>query len=118
LTTPSRNFVILDALDECVASADRADLLESIEEMLKGSKHLNTLVTSRKERDIETKLKILFDCNISLEENVVDSAIALHIGKALKNNVELSSGDLESKKDIERALLGRAHGMYSLNCQS
>jgi hypothetical protein len=91
LTTSSRNFVILDALDECVASADRADLLETIDEMVKGSEDLNVLVTSRKERDIEKKLKVLFDYNISLEENVVDSDIALHIGKALENDVELSS---------------------------
>jgi hypothetical protein len=117
LTTSSRNFVILDALDECVASADRADLLETIDEMVKGSEHLNVLVTSRKERDIEKKLKVLFDYNIGLEENVVDSDIALHIGKALENDVELSSWDLESKKDIERALLKGAHGMYTLNCQ-
>lgn len=117
LTTSSRNFILLDAVDECMANADRADLLETIDEIVTGSKYLNVLVTSRKERDIEKKLKILFDHDVALEEQVIDSDIALHIQKALKNDAELSSWDLESKKDIEKALLKGAHGMYNLNCQ-
>jgi Cdc6-like AAA superfamily ATPase len=112
LTISSRNFIVVDALDECMASAGRADLLETIEEMVKGSKHLNVLVTSRKERDIEKKLKILFEYNIALEENVIDSDIALHIQEALKNDTELSSWDPDSKKDIEQTLIKGARGMY------
>ena len=89
-----------------VLQVDRSDLMDTIEEMMKGStKYLNILVTSRKERDIEKRLKTLFDYHVALEENVVDSDIALHIRESLKNDVELGSWDLETKNDIGQASL-------------
>jgi Cdc6-like AAA superfamily ATPase len=110
LTTSSRTFVILDALDECI---NRADLLDTIEEIVKVStKYLNVVVTSRKERDIDKRLKTLFVYDVALEENVIDSDITLHIHECLKNDAELRTWDLETKNNIEQALLKGAHGMY------
>jgi ankyrin repeat domain-containing protein 50 len=88
LLITSQTFVVLDALDECMESADRADLLETIEKMMEVSKHLNIVVTSRKERDIEKKLNTLFDYGVALEDNVVDIDISLHIREVLKNDTE------------------------------
>jgi hypothetical protein len=113
LTASSRTFVVLDALDECLESTNRSDLLDTIEQIVTRSKHLNVLVTSRKETDIESKLKRLFEYNTSLEENVIGLDIAMHIRKTIENDEKLRRWDPKSKKDIEEALLKGACGMYN-----
>jgi hypothetical protein len=114
LLAPSRRtFIILDALDECTIGRDRNELLDTIKEMIKSSSaYLNILVTSRKEIDIEKKLTSLVTTSICLEEAVVDSDIALHIQECLKNDDDLCTWDLDTKKKIKEELIKGAHGMY------
>ena len=112
LTNSHRTFVILDALDECKAGTDRQELLDQIKEMINlSSKHLNILVTSRREKDIEDKLMPVITTRIPLEDSDVDSDIALHIRNCLKTDDELQWGD-DTKKQIEEVLCKKANGMY------
>jgi primase-polymerase (primpol)-like protein len=109
--TTSPIFIILDALDEYTGSNDREELLDIIAEIMNESKSLHILVTSRKERDIETKLGDLFDDRIALEESVVNGDIALYIRRKLENDDALREWDTQTKDDIEQALRERAQGM-------
>ena len=108
----SRTFVLLDAIDECETGTDRNDLLDTIEGIMETSKSLNLLITSRKESDIEERLKTLFDYCMAIEENVANADIALHIRNRLTNDVKLQQWDSETKQEIEHALVEGAHGMY------
>jgi hypothetical protein len=86
-------------------------LLETIGEMTTTSlKYINILVTSRKEKDVTDKLKLLID-PVSLEESVVHADIALHVRERLKNDDELRQWDDDQKKKIEEDLTKGAHGM-------
>lgn len=116
LTDSHRTFIILDALDECATGRDREDLLDVIKEMMDlSSKYLNILVTSRREKDIEDKLKVLIDNTVPLEERVVDSDIVLHVRECLKNDDRLRDWDDDTQKNIEEMLCKGAHGMYLMS---
>ena len=112
LTDSHRTFVILDALDECKAGTDRQELLDQINEMINlSSNHLNILVTSRREKDIEDKLKPLITKSIRLEESDVDPDIAFHIRNCLNKDNELREWPDHTKKQIEEVLCEKANGM-------
>ena len=115
LLLTSRTFLLLDALDECTGGADRNDLLDTIEEIIKTSQNLNLLATSRKEVDIEKRLKPLFDNRMALEENVVDADIYLYVRRTLTNDDELREWDSKTKEEIQDALVKGANGMYDQN---
>lgn len=112
LTKSTQIVLILDALDECGAEPERVDLLEALEELVKGSDGLKLLVASRNENDIERVLKPVFDDLIGLEENVVQSDIDVYIREHLKNDVKLRVWDDDTKSEIERTLVKGAEGMY------
>ena len=106
-------YIILDALDEC---ADREELMATIETVAgRQLETLHVIVTSRKERDIESSLESLVDtCNIMpLQSAVVDEDIRNYVRHRISVDKKLKkwrSGEMQA--EIEVALMKGAHGMY------
>jgi hypothetical protein len=76
---------------------------------------LHIIVTSRKERDIESSLESLVDtCNIMpLQSAVVDEDIRKYVRHRISVDKKLKkwrSGEIQA--EIEIALMRGAHGMY------
>jgi hypothetical protein len=70
-------YIVVDALDECT---ERDELLRLINEIVGwdlGSLHI--LATSRKERDIEDRLKCLVSPQIHIQSALVDSDIESYV---------------------------------------
>lgn len=102
-------FIILDALDECV---DRPELLNLIQECVDwkiGSLHV--LVTSRKERDIETALGPLCTGQISVHDAQGNHDIELYIDERLKSDLKLKLWPVKIREEINEKLKKDAHGM-------
>ena len=102
-------FIILDALDECV---DRQELLKLVQEFINwkiGSLHV--LVTSRKERDIETALDPLCTGQISVHDAEDNHDIELYIDERLKSDPKLKMWPVHIRKEISDKLKNDAHGM-------
>jgi len=115
LTTSHRTFIILDALDECPLGKERNHLLNTLQQMLNSSPlHLNILVTSRKENEIEKKLTPLIDNTVPLEDSVIDLDIILYIRTCIKTDDQLQEWEDDIKKDIEKALCEKVQGMYDV----
>jgi hypothetical protein len=106
-----QTYIVLDALDEC---AQRADLMELLETMV-GWKvpNLHLLVTSRRERDIESSLYDLVDVQnrICLQSAVVDKDIQRYVQQRLSDDKRLRKWDASMMGLIESALMNGAKGM-------
>ncbi|KAI2483800.1 RNA helicase domain containing protein [Pyrenophora tritici-repentis] len=72
-------YVVLDALDECTQRSELMDMLETIAEWQLDNLHL--LMTSRKERDIESSLEeyIKDKDAVCLQRDVVDKDIQRYV---------------------------------------
>lgn len=107
-------YVVLDALDECTQRPDLMSLLETIVGWQLTSLHL--LMTSRKERDIESCLETYMDeeNTICLQSKLVDEDILLYVRQKLSNDKSLVkwSKDTVIRQEIETALMRGARGMY------
>ena len=109
-----RSFIILDALDE---STDRAELMEILETMAGWKlESLHIMVTSRKERDLESSLECLAEEHntICLQSKVVDKDISTYVHHRLYDDKKLRKwyNNVEIRQEIEAALMEGAHGMY------
>jgi hypothetical protein len=110
-----RSFIILDALDE---STDRAELMEILETMAGWKlEKLHVMVTSRKERDLESSLECLLEEHniICLQSKVVDKDIGTYVRHRLCDDKKLRKwhNNAEMRQEIEAALTEGAHGMYN-----
>jgi hypothetical protein len=110
-----RSFIILDALDE---STDRAELMEILETMAGWKlEKLHIMVTSRKERDLESSLECLVEEHntICLQSKVVDKDISTYVHHRLYDDKKLRKwyNNVEIRQEIEAALMEGAHGMYN-----
>ncbi|OAF55629.1 hypothetical protein VC83_07589 [Pseudogymnoascus destructans] len=108
-----QSYLILDALDEC---ANRAELARILEQMAEWQlEDMRVLVTSRKERDIESSLKDIInrDCIIYLEPQVVDKDIQTYICQRLSDDKELIKWqkDAEIRREIETTLMEGSRGI-------
>lgn len=106
-------YLILDALDECEG---RAELLSILEQMaIWQLKELRVLVTSRKERDIESSLTEIVnrECIIGLQHQVVDKDIQTYVRQRLSDEKGLKKWqkDVEIRQEIETALTEGSRGM-------
>lgn len=112
----SRVYFILDALDEC---DERAELMAMLKRMWDwDTPNLNTLVSSRKEHDIENCLSSIATKCVNLESALVDKDIRLFVDRRLSGNDERdtklrqwSSKNLLLKQQIEETISGKANGM-------
>ncbi|KAH7073704.1 ankyrin repeat-containing domain protein [Paraphoma chrysanthemicola] len=107
-------YIVLDALDEC---SQRPELLEVISIMAQwpsGNTHI--LVTSRRERDLESSLEDLGDRenSICLTSKVVDDDIRKYVRQRLADDKTLSKWgkDTVLKAEIETALMQGSQGMF------
>ncbi|KAI4638258.1 hypothetical protein J4E93_010257 [Alternaria ventricosa] len=113
-------YIVLDALDECAQRPELMDLLIAVAGLRLDSVHL--LMTSRKERDIETSLEtfVVEDNMISLQRDVVDEDILRFVQQKLRDDRQLEkwNRDDEVRQEIETALMRGAQGMFRwVTCQ-
>ena len=109
------SYIILDALDE---SIDRAELMEILETMADWKlEKLHIMVTSRKERDLESSLECLVEEHntICLQSKVVDNDISTYVHHRLCDDKKLRKwyNNAEIRQEIEAVLMEGAHGMYN-----
>jgi hypothetical protein len=107
-------YIVLDALDEC---SERAELTEILETMSAWQlQNLHTILTSRRERDIENSLETFIDQEnvVWLQSELVDRDIQKYIQQRLSDDKRLSrwGKDPALRQDIEAALMKGAQGMY------
>ena len=107
-------YIVLDALDECIDRAELMSTLEGIAGWRLDKLHL--LVTSRRERDIESSLECLVEDRniICLQSKLVDEDIRRYVHQRLSTDKELKKWqkDPDIVCEIETALMNGAQGMY------
>jgi hypothetical protein len=114
-------YLVLDALDECTQRSELMDVLEKVAGWQLNNLHL--LMTSRKERDIESSLEdyIEEEDTLCLQRDIVDKDIQLYVQQRLSRDKSLAkwNKDLAVRQEIEAALMRGARGMYvSMGCMS
>jgi hypothetical protein len=107
-------YVVLDALDECTQRSELMDVLEAMVGWKLDNLHL--LMTSRKERDIESSLESYVEegDTVCLQRDVVDQDIQQYVQQRLRNDKGLAkwNKDAAIRQEIEAALMRGAQGMY------
>ncbi|KAI2486063.1 multiple ankyrin repeats single kh domain protein [Pyrenophora tritici-repentis] len=107
-------YVVLDALDECTQRLELMDVLETVARWELNNLHL--LMTSRKERDIESSLEnyVKEEDTVCLQRNVVDQDIQRYVQQRLSDNKGLAkwNKDAAIRQEIETALMRGARGMF------
>ncbi|OSS51913.1 hypothetical protein B5807_03446 [Epicoccum nigrum] len=107
-------YVVLDALDECTKRQELMDLLEMVAEWQHKNVHL--LMTSRKERDIETSLENYVEerDSICLQSHIVDDDIKRYVRQRLFQDKALAkwNKDAAVREEIEDTLMRGARGMF------
>jgi len=107
------SYIVLDALDECTDRTELMAILERIAGLKLEGSHI--LVTSRKERDIESSLETIVDTQntICLQSKLVDRDIRTYVHQRLSDDKSLSKWqkDPDVRHEIEMALVKGAQGM-------
>jgi len=107
-------FLLVDALDECPSDGGvRQELCATLVDFSSwGLSNLHILATSRREPDIEESLSKISDMTaISIQNNVVDTDVELHVKSQLANDMKLKKWPSHIKEEIEVALVKGANGM-------
>lgn len=96
-------FIVIDALDECPL-LERHELLRRINELRnKGDGKVHILATSRREPDIDGKLKQPPTVAMNIEDQFGED-IELFVKAALSNDEKLKRWDEDSKSQIKGKL--------------
>jgi hypothetical protein len=107
-------YVILDALDECTQRSELIDMLETVAGWQLNNLHL--LMTSRRERDIESSLEgyVGKEDAVCLQRDVVDQDIQRYVQQRLRVDRGLAkwNKDAAVRQEVEAALMHGARGMY------
>jgi hypothetical protein len=107
-------YIVLDALDECMQRPELMNVLEKVAGWQLDNMHL--LMTSRKERDIESSLEsyIQEEDTVCLQRDVVDKDIQRYVQQRLSDDKTLAkwNKDATVRQEIEDALIRGARGMY------
>ncbi|PSN64889.1 HET-domain-containing protein [Corynespora cassiicola Philippines] len=107
-------YVVLDALDECTQRSELMDMLETVVGWQLDNLHL--LMTSRKERDIESSLEeyIRDEDTVCLQRDVVDQDIQRYVQQRLRVDKDLAKWNKDAvvRQKIEATLMGGARGMF------
>jgi ankyrin repeat domain-containing protein 50 len=117
LATDCRHVkIVIDAIDE---SSDRPRVLAFLEKAGQDPDGcVQWLATSRRERDIEVVLAECKPLVITLDKEMVDADIRLHIEASLVRDRILSSRPAWVKQRITETLLEKANGMFQyVQCQ-
>ena len=103
-------YIMLDALDECV---NREDFMVFIRELVHSQQEgLRTMITSRRERDIEEQLGSVANYDISIQSAIVDEDIAMYVRNCLATDRKLKKWPATVQEDIIALLMEKAGGMY------
>ena len=113
IATLEDTYTILDALDEC---EDPSDLLTSLEQIISWRDvKLHTIVTSRREQDIEEALTPLIDKEnrINIQSKLVNADIRTYVHDRLQIDRKLSRWQKKPivQSEIEDTLMRKASGM-------
>ena len=108
-----KTFLILDALDECIA---RPELLASIEVLVGWEDtNLRVLVTSRREKDIEDSMLHLSKAEdrVCIQSTLIDADIRAYVHDQVQTNKRLKRWQKEPKvqMEIEDTLMSKVDGM-------
>jgi hypothetical protein len=107
-------YVVLDALDECTQRSELMDVLGLVAGWKLDNLHL--LITSRKEREIESTLECYVEegDTVCLQRDVVDQDIQRYVQQRLRDDKGLAkwNKDAAIRQEIEAALMRGAQGMY------
>ncbi|KAG9195644.1 hypothetical protein G6011_00765 [Alternaria panax] len=107
-------YVVLDALDECTQRSELMDMLETMAGWPLDNLYL--LMTSRKERDIESSLETYIgeEDAVCLQRDVVDQDIQRYVQQRLRDDKGLAkwNKDAAVRQEIEAALMSGARGMF------
>jgi hypothetical protein len=107
-------YVVIDALDECTQRLELMGMLKTVVRWKLDNLHL--LMTSQKERDIESALESYVDerDTVCLQRDVVDQDIQRYVQQRLRNDKGLAkwNKDAAIREEIEAALMRGAQGMY------
>jgi hypothetical protein len=107
-------YIVLDALDECSGRAELTDILETLSAWQPQNLHI--LLTSRRERDIESSLETFIRQQdvLCLQSEQMDTDIHKYVQRRLSDDKQLSrwGRDPDLRRDIEAALTEGAKGMY------
>jgi hypothetical protein len=108
-------YIVLDALDECTQRQELMDVLKTVAGWQLDNMHL--LMTSRKERDIESSLEsyVEEEDTVCLQRDVVDRDIQRYVQQRLSDDMKLAkwNKDAAVRQEIEDALMQGARGMYA-----
>lgn len=108
ITSISKVYIVIDALDEC---SECNTLLDLIDEITKSKlNNLHMLLTSRKEEELNRHLRLI-SAEINLESSLVDDDITFHIHAVLHSDRAFSKWPEAQKLEIETSLTKSAHGM-------
>ena len=107
-------YIVLDALDECstIHSPEREAMLKLLRR-IRAEKfyHVNILILSRKELDIEEGLKHVHTKTLCIQNAAVDNDIRVHVRRLLADDSRLRKWSPAIKIEIETSLIIGAHGM-------
>lgn len=106
-----RTYLIMDALDECSEREAMFDLIAQMVAMDQKLGEINILITSRRERDIETTLQELVTDSICIQSAQIDADIKLHVKSRLSHDSKLKRHPDPVKAQIEKTLVDGADGM-------
>ena len=106
----SRNFVIIDALDEC---NDRDEILRFIVDLAISCPKLNLLLMSRKEKNIQRELQSLPQMTLTDVNTIrdIERFVRSSLNAMIKSK-RLKLRDESLHQEICESLCSRANGMY------
>ena len=104
-------YMVLDALDECQELDEALSFIVSA--CGSWDTDVKTLVTSRKERNIDEALNILDPITINLRDELITQDIQVYVQGRLNASPRLKKwcSDPQIKSEIERTLISGADGM-------
>ncbi|KAH5574501.1 hypothetical protein HBI24_193910 [Parastagonospora nodorum] len=107
-------YIVLDALDECSQRVELMHALATISNWRLENSHF--VVTSRRERDIESGLAVfgVLGNSVCLSSSVVDEDIRHYVRQRLSDDLGLKkwSQDPNLREQIETALVEGSQGMF------
>ncbi|KAI9786673.1 MAG: hypothetical protein M1839_006224 [Geoglossum umbratile] len=112
LSSSSKSYLVIDALDEC-SEQERDSFLTSLQEIKSAaSGNYNIFITSRPEADIQRKMDELHPVEVVIKQGLVDEDIRAHVRACLVKDVKLSRWPEAVKTEIEDRLTNGANGMF------
>jgi ankyrin repeat domain-containing protein 50 len=109
LQTLDKTYIIFDALDECNHYQALLDLIEGLNQSQPPGLHF--LATSRRERELEERLRPLLTHDVPIQASSVDADINVYVQDLLKNDLRLRKWPLNVHNEIQQTIANKSHGM-------